>query len=102
MSDWPPLGETADGVTFEVRVAPNAPRCRLVRDGERLKARIDAAPVDGEANERLIRYLAKEVFRVARADVRIVAGERGRTKVIAVRLTVERAREALIEALERG
>lgn len=41
-----------------------------------------AAPVDGRANDALIRLLAKAAG-VAPSDVRIVSGERGRDKRLA-------------------
>lgn len=87
------------GVTFEVRVQPGAPRCALSLDGERLKVRIDAPPVDGEANERLIAYFSKTVFHCPRAAVSVLTGARGRSKVIAVDLPLEVVQAALSAAL---
>lgn len=89
-------------VRFEVRVVPGASRCGLVRDGERLRVRIDAPPVDGAANERLIRFLSREVFGVSRSAVRVVAGEKGRNKTIEVDLSDEAGRAALEKALGTG
>ena len=63
-----------------VRVIPRASRTLLagVRDG-RLLVRLSAPPVDGAANEALIRLLAKELG-VARRSVQIVGGDRVRQK----------------------
>jgi uncharacterized protein YggU (UPF0235/DUF167 family) len=44
---------------------------------------VSAPPVDGAANTALLRLLADELG-VPRRDVRIVSGEAGRTKVVAV------------------
>lgn len=85
-----------------LRVAPNAPRCRIERDARGLKVRIDAPPVDGAANERLVQYLAKEVFAVPRAAVRVVAGERGRDKIVEIDLDDATASERLASALGSG
>lgn len=51
------------------------------RDG--IKVRITAPPVEGQANEALIRLLAKE-FEVAPSQVKIVKGHRSREKVLCV------------------
>ena len=72
------LRTTDDGVVLPVRVIPRASRTMLagVRDG-RLLVRLNAPPLDGAANEALIRLLAKQLG-VARRGVRIVGGHRAR------------------------
>ena len=51
--------------------------------GERLKIRIDAPPVDGKANARLIVFLAAQ-FDVAKQAVTIVSGLSGRQKIVRI------------------
>ena len=51
--------------------------------GERLKIRIDAPPVDGKANTRLIAFLSAQ-FGVAKQAVNIVSGESGRQKTVRI------------------
>ena len=48
-----------------------------------LRARVAAPPVEGAANQALLRLIADELG-VPRRDVRMVAGAGGRTKVVAV------------------
>jgi uncharacterized protein YggU (UPF0235/DUF167 family) len=48
-----------------------------------LRARVTAPPVEGAANAALVRLIADELG-VPRRDVRIVSGETGRTKLVAV------------------
>ncbi len=45
----------------------------------RLKLRIAAPPVDGEANEEAIRFLSK-LFKIPKAHVHLISGERSRQK----------------------
>lgn len=75
---------TATGARFEARVTPRAGRTTVagVRDG-RLVVRVAAAPVDGEANDAVIRAIAAALGAPPR-DVRLAAGARGRTKTIDV------------------
>jgi uncharacterized protein len=72
------------GRRFDVRVVPRAARAGVagIRDG-RLLVRVTAAPVDGAANEAVVRVLA-EAFGVARRAVHIVSGERSRNKTIVI------------------
>ena len=48
-----------------------------------LRVRVTAPPVEGAANQALIRFLADELG-VARRDVRLVAGAAGRQKLVVV------------------
>ncbi|HWO89597.1 MAG TPA: DUF167 domain-containing protein [Gemmatimonadales bacterium] len=68
-----------------VHVQPRARRSEFAgRHGDALKVRLAAPPVDGEANEELVRFLA-ERLRVAKSNVEIVSGASSRRKVVAIR-----------------
>lgn len=79
------ITEKDGAVTFTVRVQPRASRDEIAgewQDG--LKIRLTAPPVDDRANEALQRLLAARL-KVPVAAVRIVAGERSRSKRVEVR-----------------
>jgi uncharacterized protein (TIGR00251 family) len=78
------VSESKGCVVFGVRVMPRAGRTAIagVR-GDALLVRLSAAPVDGAANEALLDLLAS-TLRLPRRDLRIAAGERSRSKRIAV------------------
>lgn len=48
-----------------------------------LRVRVTAPPVDGAANDALLRLVASEL-RISRRDVRLVSGETARQKVVVV------------------
>src|SRR5712692_8229724 len=83
-------------VIFRVRVQPRASREAI--DGEwqtALKVRLTAPPVDDKANLALRRLLAARL-NVAVSAVRILSGERSRTKRVAVDgVTAEKVRGLL-------
>lgn len=56
----------------------------LLEDGT-YKVKLTAAPVDGEANDALLKFLSKE-FGVAKSNIEIVRGARGRKKVILLQM----------------
>lgn len=73
------------GSALAVRVTPRASRNEVVEvmaDGT-VRIRITASPVDGEANEKLVAFLA-EVLNVPKSRLEIVAGLSGRDKLISV------------------
>ena len=67
-----------------VHVIPRARKTEIggVR-GTALLVRLSAPPVEGAANDALIAFLAERLS-VARRDVRIVSGERGRQKRVSI------------------
>ncbi|QDU25244.1 hypothetical protein ETAA8_03070 [Anatilimnocola aggregata] len=70
--------------TIPIKVKPNARTSELTEqaDGTWL-ARLKAPPVDGKANEELIRVVAAH-FRVRKADVTIKSGASGRLKYVQI------------------
>ncbi len=79
-----PADDAIMTVRIAVRLSPRASRDELGPfEGDTLRMRVTAPPVDGRANRALVRLLAKRL-RVARGDVRVVVGETARQKVVAV------------------
>lgn len=69
---------------LQVRVQPRASRTRVVGlHGDALRIQIAAPPVDGAANQALIDLLAATLG-LPRAAVRLVGGEKGRSKVVEI------------------
>jgi len=85
----PPKGlllirDTAAGVEIDVRVIPRAKKTEIggMRD-EAVLVRLVAPPVGGAANDALVAFLAAELDLPRRA-VRILSGESGRHKRVAI------------------
>ncbi len=78
------LTESDGAITFEVRVVPRASRTQVAgeHDGA-LRVRVAAPPVEGAANEELVRFLAKALGVPAR-DVEIVGGHASKSKRVRV------------------
>lgn len=75
------------GVLLELSVSPNARRTQAQGvHGGRLRVRLAAPPVDGKANEALLRWLAEEL-QAGRQAVTLVRGASARLKQ--VRLAVD-------------
>lgn len=76
--------ENEDVLTFKVRVVPRASRSEIVGEYDgALRVRIAAPPVDGAANEELVRLLAR-AFGVGRSEIAITAGHTGKLKTVRV------------------
>lgn len=67
-----------------LHIQPRASKSEVVgRHGDAIRVRIAAPPVDGAANEELVRLLAEQLA-VPRKAIRIVSGQTGRRKVVEV------------------
>lgn len=87
---------TESGARFRVRAQPRASRSELAGEhGDAVRIRLAAPPVDGEANEELVRFLSR-LLRVPRS-VTIVSGESGRDKMVEIDgIDVDALRAALV------
>src|SRR5216683_4195837 len=71
-------------VTFSTRVQPRASKDEIVGEmGGALKVRLRAPAVEGRANEALVEFLA-QLLKRPRSAVRILNGERSRTKRVEI------------------
>jgi uncharacterized protein (TIGR00251 family) len=73
------------GAALAVRVTPRASRNEIfgvLNDGT-VKIHLTAPPVEGQANEALLKFLA-EVLDVSVSRLEIVAGKTGRDKLVSV------------------
>jgi uncharacterized protein len=74
-----------DDLLLSLRVQPRAKRDAVGEpQGEQLKVRIAAPPVEGKANAHLRRFLA-EVFGVPLSRVELLGGEQARAKRLRIR-----------------
>jgi hypothetical protein len=75
---------TQPQATLSVRVQPRASRNEVAGlDGETLKIRLTAPPVEGEANAACLKFLAK-LLDLAPSRLAIIRGARSRNKVICI------------------
>jgi uncharacterized protein (TIGR00251 family) len=79
------ITDASRGAAFTVRIIPKANKTEIVgiQDDGTITIRLTSPPVEGQANEELISFLAG-VFDVAPDDIEIVAGMDGRNKLISV------------------
>lgn len=82
MSAMACLKPTPSGTVLTVALQPRAARTEVVGlQGEGLKIRVTAPPVEGAANRELAGFLAG-LFHVAKGSVAVVRGERSRRKAV--------------------
>jgi len=95
------LSGTPEGTLLKVRVTPGARKSELVgQAGDRLRVRLQAPPVEGKANQALVRLLASELG-LKKNRVRLTAGEKSREKTVLLEgLALPEARKRLSKAID--
>jgi uncharacterized protein len=100
-----PWAVSAEGLVVTVRLTPKGGRDSIdgivrLSDGSMvLKARVAAAPTEGEANDALIRLLAR-ILHVPPRDVTLVGGATSRVKRVLIKGDPGAVTAALEEILE--
>jgi uncharacterized protein (TIGR00251 family) len=79
-----PVSATESGVRLRLRVQPRASRDEVAGvSGDAIRVRLTAPPVEGAANEALVRFLSAKLG-VPRGAVVLCSGRTGRSKVVEV------------------
>ncbi|HQA06504.1 MAG TPA: DUF167 domain-containing protein [Syntrophomonadaceae bacterium] len=87
------------GVRLEIVVQPRSAKNQVCGEVEGcLKLKITAPPVDGEANQALIKFLANWL-QVSRQDIVILRGESNKRKLIEIRGVSEEWLRSRLESL---
>ena len=82
MADW--YHSDGEDITLNLHVQPGAKRSEIAGlHGDALKIRLAAPPMEGRANEALLKFIAK-LFDVPLRQVELKRGEKSRDKIILV------------------
>ena len=91
-----------DSISFWLRVKPRAQRDRLkIGPSGELLLELHAPPLDGEANEACVRFMAQAAG-VPKSNVTMLAGQKSRRKLLKISGRPGDEMKAQIEALARG
>lgn len=83
MSDWYRLAG-GGSISLTLHIQPGAKKTEFAGlHGDALKIRLSAPPVDGKANEALIRFIA-DTLGLAKSAVSLKSGQTSRRKVVEV------------------
>ena len=74
---WMTLKE--DKIIIDVKVVPNSSKNSVSTEGDFLKIKITAPPVDNKANKALIDYLSK-LLKISKSSITLLSGETSKHK----------------------
>jgi len=79
------ISKNNEGIKLGIKVIPNSSKCEIcgVLD-ENLKIKLDVPPVEGKANEKLVKFLSKSLG-VPKTTISIVSGETSKNKIVFIK-----------------
>ena len=75
------IRKTNEGILVNLRISPNAKKNEIIKDGDIIKVKITALPIDGKANKALVEFFAKN-FKSPKTSIEILKGETSKEKTI--------------------
>lgn len=87
-------------MNVEIRVITNAKKRAIVHTPAGITVRLTALPLEGKANDELIRYLS-ELLKVKRSAIKILRGEKDRRKLLELPID-EKGLKALLSGPREG
>lgn len=96
MSDWFRVAGNGD-ITLTLHIQPGAKKTEFAGlHGDALKIRLAAPPVDGKANEALVKFVA-DTLKLSKSAVNLKSGQSSRRKVLEVQGATAEAVARLID-----
>lgn len=74
---------TDKGLIVRLKIIPNSSRNEMFFDGDILKVKITAQPIENKANKALIEFLSKKL-KTAKSNIQIIKGELNKEKTILI------------------
>ena len=75
------IKRTNQGLIVGLRISPNSKKNEIIKDGNLIKIKITAQPIDGKANKTLVEFLSKK-FKIPKTSIKIVKGETSKEKSV--------------------
>ncbi len=90
------IEETKRGIILQVHVVPRSSKSEVAGfQGDALKLKLTAPPVEGQANAELIRVLS-DILGIKKKQVKILSGHKSKKKSVAIEGIGRKEIEALI------
>lgn len=74
---------TDKGLIVRIKIIPNSSRNEIFFDGDILKVKVTAQPVENKANKALIEFLSKKL-KIAKSNIQIIKGELNKEKTLLI------------------
>lgn len=73
-----------DGILLRIKISPNSSKNQVIIDGDVIKIKVTAQPIEGKANKAVIEYLSKQI-KIPKTSIEIVKGDTSKEKTLFIR-----------------
>ena len=87
-----------NGVLIKLRISPNASKNQIIFDGDIIKLKVTAQPIENKANKAVVEFLSK-TFKIPKTSIEIVKGETSKDKTIFLSTTDKEKINNIVSAL---
>ena len=92
------IKETDDGILFDLKVIPKSSKNDIIYEGDVLKLKITALPIDNKANKVLVEYLSK-YLKVPKSSIDVVKGQTTKEKKIFINVPLTAKRSEIMHRI---
>lgn len=83
-----------DGVLIKIRISPNASKNQIILDGDTIKLKVTAQPIENKANKAVVEYLSK-LLKVPKTSISIVKGDTSKDKTLFITTSDNEKKESI-------
>ena len=94
------IKNSENGIVVKIKVVPNSSRNELIREGDVLRLKLTAQPIENRANKALVEYLSK-LFKIPKSNIEIIRGESSREKTVLFSTSDEDKKSFIISQLTK-
>ncbi len=77
---------TDDGILLKIKIIPNSSKNQILPDGDIIKVKVTAQPIENKANKALIELLSKEL-KVPKTKIEIIKGLTSKEKNVLLKIS---------------
>ena len=70
-----------NGVLLRLRISPNSSKNQVIVDGDIIKLKITAQPIEGKANKAVVEYLSK-LLKTPKSSIELLKGDTSKEKTL--------------------
>lgn len=94
------IKQTSDGLTVTLRISPNASKNDILIDGDLIKVKVTAQPIENKANKALVEFLSKS-FKIPKTCIEIIKGETSKDKTLFFKVNDKQKLDEIISKLTK-
>ncbi len=93
--------QTSDGLLIKIKIVPNSSKNDIIVDGDLVKVKVTAQPVENKANKALIEFLSKKI-NIPKSGIEIVKGLTSKEKTLLIKVDDINKQSIIEKSIKEG